>query len=115
MIQKVIFITKNKLRFISNNELILKCLDKNNLISSLAIEELVQRNPLVLETDLNLLKQVIRKMQEEQIFKLATGPLKSQLNLLAYQRACEILEYYEFMNQLDFLNKCNENNKIYRL
>ncbi len=109
-LNKIILVLRNKLFSLNNEELVFKCLDNNLLISNLAIQELVRRNPTLIMVDDNFLEKVIWKMTIEQIWELAHFNVDTKLCFLASIRLRSILEYYDLYNQ-----KEDRKEKIYLL
>ena len=61
-LEKTIFIIRNKLRFLTVEEVVFKCFDSNYLIARMAILELINRNPTNINLDDSIIRQVINKM-----------------------------------------------------
>ena len=99
MFDKTIFVLKNKLTMISDNDLIFKCLDNNYLIASLAREELVSRHPVYLNFDDEVLLKIIDKLSIEQIYELAITNVDTRLCILAYNRLLDILDEYDRIHE----------------
>ena len=99
MFDKVSFIIRNKLFVLSNEDLTLKCLDKDILISSLACEELVRRNPISINIDDDILSLVINNFSIEQVWDLVSRNVDSKLSKLAYQKLNDFLDYYDKMHE----------------
>ena len=94
-LDKIIFILENKFRYLSSEELVYKALQDNFLVSKLAIQELVRRNPMVIDVDDSLIIKVINKMTIEDIWSIASLKRNTKLFSLAYQKLNSILEYYD--------------------
>ena len=99
MFDKTIFVLKNKLTMISDNDLIFKCLDNNYLIASLAREELVRRHPVHINFDDEVLLNVIDKLSLEQIYELVIENVDTRLCILAYNRLSNILDEYDKLHE----------------
>ena len=99
MFDKVSFIIRNKLFILSDYELIFKCLDKDILVSSLACEELVRRNPINIDIDEKILSLVVNKFSIEQVWDLVSRNVDSKLSKLAYQKLNDFLDYYDKVNE----------------
>ena len=61
-LDKIVFILENKFRYLSSEELVYKALQDNFLVSKLAIQELVRRNPMVIDVDDSLIIKVINNL-----------------------------------------------------
>ena len=94
-LDKIIFILENKFRYLSSEELVYKALQDNFLVSKLAIQELVRRNPMVIDVDDSLIIKVINKMTIEDIWSIASLKINTKLFTFAYQKLNSILEYYD--------------------
>ena len=94
-LDKIVFILENKFRYLSSEELVYKALQDNFLVSKLAIQELVRRNPMVIYVDDSLIIKVINKMTIEDIWSIASLKRNTKLFSLAYQKLNSILEYYD--------------------
>lgn len=94
-LEKTIFIIRNKLRFLTVEEVVFKCFDSNYLIARMAILELINRNPTNINLDDSIIRQVINKMTIEDIWSIASSKSNTKLFLLAYERLSDILEYYD--------------------
>lgn len=99
MFDKVSFIILNKLLVLSNEELVLKCLDNNILISSLARDELVKRNPIDINISDDILSLVVEKLSIEQIWNLVSRKVDSKLFALSLKKLNEILDYYDKISE----------------
>ena len=99
MFDKVSFIILNKLLVLSNEELVLKCLDNNILISSLARDELVKRNPIDINIGDDILSLVVEKLSIEQIWNLVSRKVDSKLFVLSLKKLNEILDYYDKISE----------------
>ena len=94
-LDKIVFILENKFRYLSSEELVYKALQDNFLVSKLAIQELVRRNPMVIDVDDSLIIKVINKMTIEDIWSIASLKINTKLFTFAYQKLNSILEYYD--------------------
>ena len=94
-LDKIVFILENKFRYLSSEELVYKALQDNFLVSKLAIQELVRRNPMVIDVDDSLIIKVINKMTIEDIWSIASLKINTKLFSFAYQKLNSILEYYD--------------------
>ena len=103
--EKIVFVLNNKLSYLSNEELVLKCLDSNDLISKVAIEHLVARNPININLEDDVILRVIDKMTIEQIWNIASYNIDTKLCNLTYKKLCSILKYYEQLNKREELKK----------
>ena len=99
MFDKVSFIILNKLLVLSNEELVLKCLDNNILISSLARDELVKRNPIDINIGDDILSLVVEKLSIEQIWNLVSRKVDSKLFALSLKKLNDILDYYDKISE----------------
>ena len=104
-LEKAIFIIKNKLRFLTVEEVIIKCFDNNYLIARMAILELINRNPTNINLDDSIIKQVIDKMTIEDIWTIASNKSDTKLFSLAYERLNDILEYYDKIHEKEKLKE----------
>lgn len=100
-LDKIVFILENKFRYLSSEELVYKALQDNFLVSKLAIQELVRRNPMVIDVDDSLIIKVINKMTIEDIWSIASLKRNTKLFSLAYQKLNSILEYYDELYKKD--------------
>ena len=98
-LEKTIFIIRNKLRFLTVEEVVFKCFDNNFLIARLAILELIRRNPVTIDLDDNIILSVIKKMTIEDIWYLGTTKSDTKLFKFAKQELNRILEYYDKVNE----------------
>lgn len=94
-LDKIVFILENKFRYLSSEELVYKALQDNFLVSKLAIQELVRRNPMFIDVDDSLIIKVINKMTIEDIWSIASLKRNTKLFSFAYQKLNSILEYYD--------------------
>ena len=94
-LDKIVFILENKFRYLSSEELVYKALQDNFLVSKLAIQELVRRNPMVIDVDDSLIIKIINKMTIEDIWSIASLKINTKLFSFAYQKLNSILEYYD--------------------
>jgi len=99
MFDKTTFVIKNKLMRISDDNLIIKCLDDNYLIASLAREELVRRHPVYINISDDILIKVIDKLSLEQIYELVIVNVDTRLCILAYNRLSNILDEYDKLHE----------------
>ncbi len=106
---KLIFLTRNRLMYYPIEKVINLALNRNIIISNLAIEELIKRNPTDFDFDLNTLSMIIKKMSIEQIYALGSSKSSTPLANIAHQELEKILTFYE--NNIDFYRKCNEGNE----
>ena len=104
-LEKAIFIIKNKLKFLTIEEVIIKCFDNNYLIAKMAISELINRNPTNINLDDSIIKQVIDKMTIEDIWAIASNKSDTKLFLLAYERLNDILKYYDKVQEKEKLKE----------
>ena len=104
-LEKAIFIMKNKLRFLTVEEVVIKCFDNNYLIARMAILELINRNPTNINLDDSIIKQVIDKMTIEDIWTIASNKSDTKLFSLAYERLNDILEYYDKIHEKEKLKE----------
>ena len=117
MFNKVLFVTRNKLMNLSTYDLLFKVMDSNILISTLAKEELINRDL----NDLNtlpdaIIEKVIEKLNIEQIWTLIKSGEKNHFVELAIVKLNKILDYYQNLNKIELQNKINnDNKKIYVL
>ena len=100
-LDKIVFILENKFRYLSSEELVYKALQDNFLVSKLAIQELVRRNPMVIDVDDSLIIKVINKMTIEDIWSIASLKINTKLFTFAYQKLNSILEYYDEVYKKD--------------
>ena len=100
-LDKIVFILENKFRYLSSEELVYKALQDNFLVSKLAIQELVRRNPMVIDVEDSLIIKVINKMTIEDIWSIASLKRNTKLFSLAYQKLNSILEYYDEVYKKD--------------
>ena len=100
-LDKIIFILENKFRYLSSEELVYKALQDNFLVSKLAIQELVRRNPMVIDVDDSLIIKIINKMTIEDIWSIASLKINTKLFSFAYQKLNSILEYYDEVYKKD--------------
>ena len=100
-LDKIVFILENKFRYLSSEELVYKALQDNFLVSKLAIQELVRRNPMVIDVDDSLIIKVINKMTIEDIWSIASLKINTKLFSFAYQKLNSILEYYDEVYKKD--------------
>ena len=100
-LDKIVFILENKFRYLSSEELVYKALQNNFLVSKLAIQELVRRNPMVIDVDDSLIIKIINKMTIEDIWSIASLKINTKLFSFAYQKLNSILEYYDEKNKKD--------------
>ena len=100
-LDKIVFILENKFRYLSSEELVYKALQDNFLVSKLAIQELVRRNPMVIDVDDSLIIKVINKMTIEDIWSIASLKINTKLFTFAYQKLNSILEYYDEIYKKD--------------
>ena len=100
-LDKIVFILENKFRYLSSEELVYKALQNNFLVFRLAIQELVRRNPMVIDVDDSLIIKVINKMTIEDIWSIASLKINTKLFSFAYQKLNSILEYYDELYKKD--------------
>ena len=100
-LDKIVFILENKFRYLSSEELVYKALQDNFLVSKLAIQELVRRNPMVIDVDDSLIIKIINKMTIEDIWSIASLKINTKLFSFAYQKLNSILEYYDEVYKKD--------------
>ena len=100
-LDKIVFILENKFRYLSSEELVYKALQDNFLVSKLAIQELVRRNPMVIDVDDSLIIKIINKMTIEDIWSIASLKINTKLFSFAYQKLNSILEYYDEIYKKD--------------
>ena len=100
-LDKIVFILENKFRYLSSEELVYKALQDNFLVSKLAIQELVRRNPMVIDVDDSLIIKIINKMTIEDIWSIASLKINTKLFTFAYQKLNSILEYYDEVYKKD--------------
>ena len=100
-LDKIVFILENKFRYLSSEELVYKALQNNFLVSKLAIQELVRRNPMVIDVDDSLIIKIINKMTIEDIWSIASLKINTKLFSFAYQKLNSILEYYDEVYKKD--------------
>lgn len=112
MLEKIEFKIRNKLFYLNNEDLIIKCLDNNYLISKNAILELLRRNPINIDLDNSILNLVINKLTIEEIWYLVASKVNSKLVHLACLKLNDILDYYQNLNKDDSNYKTHDNNKI---
>ena len=112
MLQKIVLVIKNQLLILSNEEVALKCLSSNILISSLAKKELVERELDDLKIDPTLLSKIVTKLSIDELWELAKKK-ESNLVSIAHKRLQEIFEYYKQINEKEYLDKVNEDIKDY--
>ena len=117
MYEKAYLILRNQFWNSSTEEIIEKVFDKNILISTIAKEELLNRNLENLEVSNEVLKQVILKLSIEQIYELITNHKGSKIATLASNQFDKILEIAEKNYQEAYFAKVNEGkkSKIYLL
>ncbi len=96
--EKIEFVERNKLRYLPIEKVIKKIFDKSVIISTLAKEELIRRNPLDLPVDEAILLLVVRKMSIEQIYDLVVLNIDTPLCIAACKQLEAIFEYYEKNN-----------------
>ena len=99
MFDKTVFVLKNKLIRISDDDLVIKCLDSNYLIASLAREELVRRHPVYINVNDDVLIKIIDKLSLEQIYELVIENVDTRLCILAYNKLSNILDEYDKLHE----------------
>ena len=104
-LEKTIFIIRNKLNFLTVEEVVFKCFDSNYLIARMAILELINRNPTNINLDDSIIRQVINKMTIEDIWSIASSKSNTKLFLLAYERLSDILVYYDRIYEIEQLKE----------
>ena len=107
-LEKISLVIRNKLCKLSNEELLYKSLEKNDLndlTSLLAISELIKRNPLTLNIDYNFLVLFISKLTIEDIWSLVISNPDTALSKAAKERLIKILDYYDHINEQETIKE----------
>ena len=110
MYQKLMLTIRTKFMNLDNYKLINIILDNNELLSTLAKEELLKRNLNDLEMDDNTLNLVINKLTIDELWYLTNLNNKNHFIELVTKKLNQIFDYYENLNKENFLKKKNEGN-----
>ena len=111
---KIVLKKRTEFMNLETKKIIYKILDKNTLISTLAKEEFLKRDLSDLVVDEKLLNKVISKFTIEELWYLVNLNIDNHFVELVSLKLNQILDYYQSLNQEDFLRKRNEGKaKIY--
>ena len=108
MYGRTYLILKNKMWNLTTEEIINKIFSNNIMISSIAKEELLNRELSNLNVSDEVLRQIILKLSIEQIYETITKHIGSRLAEIATEKFNEILEHTENNYQEAYLEKVNE-------
>lgn len=108
MYERTYFIIKNKFWKLSTKEVIYKIFDKNIMISSIAKEELLNRNLSNINVSDDILKKVILNLSIEQIYDLVVNHQGSRLSYFASIEFNKILEDAKNNYLVAFYDKVND-------
>ena len=108
MYERTYFIIKNKFWKLSTEEVIYKIFDKNIMISSIAKEELLNRNLSNINVSDDILKKVILNLSIEQIYDLVVNHQGSRLSYFASIEFNKILEDAKNNYLVAFYDKVND-------
>ena len=111
MYGRVYLIIKNKIFNLTTEEVIYKIFDDNILISSIAKEELLNRNLSDVNVSDNILNQIIKKLSIEEIYDLVVNHEGSKLSYLASIEFDKILEDAKRNYPEAYFEKVNEGKK----
>ncbi len=100
--------------YLNTKDLVLKILDRNILVSTLAKQELLNRDLSNLDISDQILEKVIDKLSIEDLWELKNSQEENHFMELVYLKLNKILDYYQSLNKEEFLKKRNEG-KIYLL
>ena len=100
--------------YLNTKDLVVKILDRNILVSTLAKQELLNRDLSNLDISDQILEKVIDKLSIEDLWELKNSQEENHFMELVYLKLNKILDYYQSLNKEEFLKKRNEG-KIYLL
>jgi len=116
MYTKILIKMKTKFMNLSNEELINNIFSSNILISSLAKEELFNRDLSDLELSIDIINKLINKLSIEEIWYLANNNIDNRFIEQVKIKLNQLLDYYQNLNLSDFLKKkYEEKSKIFSL